>query len=308
MTIERMCMKVFVTGASGFIGSAVVRDLHDAGHHVIGLARSDESAAALEAAGVEVHLGSLGDLDSLAKGAAASDGVIHLAYNHDFVDMAAAGEDDLRAVNAMGDALAGTDKPLVIASGTLGLVFGFSTPLGRTGTEEDEPDLAAPRINSERALTTLAGRGVRTGSVRLAPTVHGEGDHGFVARLIAIAREKGVAAYVGEGATRWPAVHRLDAARLFRLALESGSPGARWHGVGDEGVAFRTIAETIARHLDVPTASVTPEEASEYFGFLGFLVQMDNPTSSALTQERLHWRPEHLGLIEDLNEGHYFTH
>lgn len=300
-------MRVFVTGASGFIGSAVVRRLQGAGHQVVGLARSDESAAVLDNAGVEVCRGSLEDLECLAKGATASDGVIHLAYNHDFVDMAAAAEDDLRAVNAMGEVLAGTDKPLVIASGTLGLVFGFSTPLGRTGTEDDVPDLAAPRINSERALATLAERGVRTSSVRLSPSVHGEGDHGFIPRLITIAREKGIAAYVGEGANRWPAVHRLDAAELFRLALESGPAGSRWHGVGDEGVAFRTIAETIAGHLGLQAISVTPEEASDHFGFLGLLVQLDNPTSSALTQERLHWRPQHPGLIDDLDEGHYFA-
>jgi len=300
-------MRVFVTGASGFIGTAVVRELRGAGHQVVALARSEESAAVLDANGVEVLRGSLEDLDSLARGAATCDGVIHLAYNHDFVDMVAAGADDLRAVNAMGDAMAGTDKPLVIASGTLGLVFGFSSPLGRTGIEDDEPDLAAPRINTERALSDLASRGVRTGSVRLAPTVHGEGDHGFIPRLIGIAREKGVAAYVGDGANRWPAVHRLDAARLFRLALESGPAGSRWHGVGDEGVAFRTITDVIARHLDVPAVSVAAEQAAEHFGFLGLLVQLDNPTSSALTRERLHWSLEHPGLLDDLEQGHYFA-
>lgn len=299
-------MRIFVTGASGFIGSAVVRELQEFGHDVVGLARSDESAALLSDAGAQVHRGSLDDLESLAAGAAASDGVIHLAYNHDFVDMAAAGESDLRAIQAMGETLVDTDKPLVMAAGTLSLVFGFSTPLGRTGTEDDVPDQAGPRINSERELANLALRGVRTSSVRLSPTVHGEGDHGFVPRLIDIAREKGVSAYVGDGSNRWPAVHRLDAARLFRLACETGPAGSRWHGVADEGVAFRTIAETIGRHLDLPVVSVSPEEALDHFGFLGFLVPLDNPTSSELTRERLGWRPEHVSLIADLDEGHYF--
>jgi nucleoside-diphosphate-sugar epimerase len=284
----------------------VVRELQEFGHDVVGLARSDESAALLSDAGAQVHRGSLDDLEGLAAGAAASDGVIHLAYNHDFVDMAAAGESDLRAIQAMGETLVDTDKPLVMAAGTLSLVFGFSTPLGRPGTEDDVPDQAGPRINSERELANLALRGVRTSSVRLSPTVHGEGDHGFVPRLIDIAREKGVSAYVGDGSNRWPAVHRLDAARLFRLACESGPAGSRWHGVADEGVAFRTIAETIGRHLDLPVVSVSPEEALDHFGFLGFLVPLDNPTSSELTRERLGWRPEHVSLIADLDEGHYF--
>ena len=300
-------MRVFVTGASGFIGTAVGRELRAQGHQVLALARSDESANALSDASYDVHRGSLGDLDSLATGASQSDGVIHLAYNHDFVDMVAAGEDDLRAVNAMGDALAGSDKPLVIATGTLLLVFGFSSPLGRAGTEDDEPDLPGPRINSERALATLAQRGVRTSSVRLSPTVHGAGDHGFVARLIDIARERGVAAYVGTGENRWPAVHRLDAARLFRLALEKGPANSRWHGVGDEGVPFRMIAEAIGRHLDLPVVSLAPAEAADHFGFLGYLVQFDNPTSNALTRERLGWRVENPSLLADLDAGHYFA-
>ena len=300
-------MRVFVTGASGFIGTAVARELRDEGHQVLALARTDESANALSDAGYEVHRGSLDDLDSLAAGASRSDGVIHLAYNHDFVDMVAAGEGDLRAVNAMGDALAGSDKPLVIATGTLALVFGFSASLGRPGTEDDEPDLPGPRINSERALAALALRGVRTSSVRLSPTVHGAGDHGFVARLITIAREKGAAAYVGTGENRWPTVHRLDAARLFRLALERGPANSRWHGVAEEGVPFRMIAEAIGRHLDLPVLSLSPMEAADHFGFLGHLVQLDNPTSSALTKERLGWRVENPSLLEDLDAGHYFS-
>lgn len=300
-------MRVFVTGASGFIGTAVARELRDEGHQVLALARTDESANALADAGYDVHRGSLDDLDSLAAGASRSDGVIHLAYNHDFVDMVAAGEGDLRAVNAMGDALAGSDRPLVIATGSLLLVLGFSAPLGRPGTEDDEPDLPGPRINSERALAALAPRGVRTSSVRLSPTVHGEGDHGFVARLISIAREKGAAAYVGTGENRWPAVHRLDAARLFRLALERGPANSRWHGVAEEGVPFRMIAEAIGRHLDLPVLSLSPAEAADHFGFLGHLVQLDNPTSNALTRERLGWRVENPSLLEDLDGGHYFN-
>ncbi len=300
-------MRVFVTGASGFIGTALGRDLSEAGHQVLALARTDESANALAQQGYDVHRGSLDDLESLAAGAAKSDGVIHLAYNHDFVDMNAAGEGDLRAVNAMGDALAGSDRPLVIASGTLLLTFGFATPLGRAGTEDDEADLPGPRINSERALAALAERGVRTSSVRLAPTVHGPGDHGFIARLVDIARERGVVAYVGSGENRWPAVHRLDAARLFRRALEDAPPNSHWHGVGDEGVPFRLISETLGRHLGLPVVSVTPEQAMEHFGFLGLLVQLDNPTSNLLTRERLGWRVEHPSLIEDLDAGHYFA-
>jgi len=299
-------MRVFVTGASGFIGTAVVQELRDAGHQVLALARSDESASALAERGVEVHRGSLDDPESLAAGASRSDGVIHLAYNHDFVDMAAAAVTDLHAVNAMGEALAGTDRPLVIASGTLMLTLGFSSPLGRAGTEDDEPELPGPRIDSARSLATFARRGVRTSSVRLAPTVHGPGDHGFVARLISIARDQGVAAYVGTGENRWPAVHRLDAARLFRRALEEGPANSHWHGVGEEGVPFRLISETIGRHLDLPVVSVSSEAAMDHFGFLGGLVQLDNPTSNALTRERLGWRVENPSLVEDLDAGHYF--
>ena len=272
-------MRVFVTGASGFIGSAVVAELLGAGHEVVGLARSDESAAALAVAGAGVHRGALDDLDSLREGATASEGVIHLAYQHDFVDMVAAADDDLRAVQAMCEVLEGTDKPFTTATGTLGLVFGYPTPLGRTGTEDDVPELSGPRINTENALATFAQRGVRTSVVRLAPTVHGEDDHGFVPRLIAI----------------------------FRLALESAPAGSRLHGVADEGVQFRSIAEAISRHLDVPVVSVSPQEAEDHFGFLGFLVQLDNPTSSQLTQERLGWQPTHAALIADLDEGHYFN-
>jgi nucleoside-diphosphate-sugar epimerase len=298
-------MRVFVTGATGFIGSAVVRELLEAGHEVVGLARSDTAAAALTAAGAEVHRGALDDLGSLRDGAAASDGVIHLAYNHDFSDFVANGKLDLRAVETMGAALEGTGKPLVIASGTLMLTM---TAPGRLGTEEivPEPGAEAPRIASEAAAISLAGRGVRTSVVRLAPTVHGEGDKGFVARLIDIAREKGVSGFLGDGTNRWPAVHRLDAAHLFRLAVEAAPAGSILHGAGEEGVPFRDIAEVIGRELKVPVAEISAEDAGEHFGFLSTLVPLDNPTSSVLTQKRLGWNPGQPALIADLEEGHYF--
>jgi nucleoside-diphosphate-sugar epimerase len=300
-------MRIFVTGASGFIGSAVVPELVGAGHEVVGLARSDASAAALEVAGAAVHRGDLDDLDSLAAGAAASDGVIHLAYNHDFVDMAAAAQGDLRAIEAIGEALIGSDKPLVIASGTLGLAFSRATPMAdRAATEQDVPTSGMPRVASENATIALAERGVRSSSVRLSPTVHGDGDHGFMPRLISIARDKGVSAFVGDGANRWPAVHRLDAARLLRLAAESAPAGSRLHAVGDEGVAWKDIAGVIGRQLDLPVVSISTEEAADHFGFLGTLVAADNPTSSALTQQLLGWIPTGPGLIADLEQGSYF--
>ena len=300
-------MRIFLTGASGFIGSAVVPELIAAGHEVIGLVRSDESAAAVSAAGATVHRGGLDDPDSLRAGAANSDGVIHLAYNHEFVDMAAAAQGDLRAVEALGAALADSDKPLVITSGTLGLSLGRAEPTAdRPATERDRPDLNLPRVASENATIALAQSGVRSSVIRLSPSVHGEGDHGFVPRLISIAREAGVAAYVGDGANRWPAVHRLDAARLYRLAVEAAPAGSVLHGVGDQGVPFRDIAGVIGRHLDLPVVSIERAEAATHFGFLGALVSADNPTSSALTRELLGWQPTHPGLIDDLEQGHYF--
>src|SRR5579863_4554001 len=277
----RVLMRVFVTGATGFIGSAVVAELLGAGHEVTGLARSDDAAAALTAAGAGVHRGSLDDPGSLHGGAAAADGVIHLAFKHDFSDFAAAGETDLRAVETMGAALAGTGKPFVITSGTLLLT---RIAPGRVGTEQDRPGPQTPplpRVASESLALALAGRGVRSSVVRLSPTVHGAGDHGFVPRLIDIARGKGIAAYVGDGANHWPAVHRFDAARLFRLALETAPAGSVLHGVADEGVPVRTIAEVIGRHLDLPVVSISPEDAGEHFGFLAAWLAADSPASSA---------------------------
>jgi nucleoside-diphosphate-sugar epimerase len=297
-------MRVFVTGATGFIGSAVVRELINAGHQVVGLARSDKAAASLTATGAEVHHGALDDLDSLHEGAAAADGVIHLAFKHDFSDYAGAVAADLRAVQTIGAALEGSGKPFVITSGTL--MLSWLLPPGLLGTEEVAVDAAVPRGASENATIALAERGVRSSIVRLAPSVHGEGDKGFVPRLISIARDKGVSAYIGDGSNRWPAVHRLDAARLFRLALEAAPAGSRLHGVGDEGVPFRDIAGVIGRHLNLPVVGISREEADAHFGFLGAFASADNPTSSALTQERLGWRPLHPALIPDLEQGHYF--
>jgi nucleoside-diphosphate-sugar epimerase len=296
-------MRVFVTGASGHIGSALIPELVGAGHDVVGLARSDTSAAALARAGVEVRRGDLDDLDGLREAAAGADGVIHLAFKHDLDDMALAAAADLDAVEAMGSALGGSGNPIVVTSGTL--LLARAAP-GRVGTEHDTLD-GGPRVDSENATVALAGRGVRSSVIRLAPLVHSSLDHhGFAHRLISAARERGVSAYVGDGSNRWPALHTLDAARLYRLALEAAPAGSRLHGVGDEGVPFRTIAEIIGRHLDVPVVAIDPAATNEHFGFLGPLVSLDNPTSSTHTQELLGWRPTHPGLVEDLEDGHYF--
>ena len=296
-------MRVFVTGASGFIGSAIVPELIGAGHQVVGLARSEASAASLAAAGAEVHRGSLDDLDSLRSGAAASDGVIHCAYIHDFSDMAGAGAADRGAIETIGAALAGSGRPFVVTSGTL-----LVSP-GRLATEEDAPPVGPashPRAASEVLALALASQGVRVSLIRLPPSVHGDGDHAFVPALIGIARAKGVSAYIGDGLNHWPAVHRLDAARLYRLALEKGAAGARYHGVGEEGIPVREIAEVIGRRLDLPVVSKSAEEAADHFGFLAYFLGINGPASSALTRERLGWQPAQPGLIADLDHGTYF--
>jgi nucleoside-diphosphate-sugar epimerase len=311
--MEVILMRVFVTGASGWIGSAVVPGLIGAGHQVVGLARSDDSAEALTAAGAEVQRGTLDDLDVLRHAAAASDGVIHLAFKHDIAfsgDFQGAADADRRAVDAFGEVLRGSDRPLVIASGTLGV-----SP-GRMATERDghgvDPAIGAfgpgPRARWETAefVLSLASDGVRSSVVRLPPTNHGKGDNGFMAALVGIARKSEVSGYIGDGANRWPAVHRDDSARLFQLALENAPAGSTLHAVADEGVPIRDIAEVIGRHLNLPVVSVAPEEAGEHFTWLAHFLALDGPASSTLTRELLSWQPVRPGLIADLDQGHYF--
>lgn len=295
-------MRVFITGATGFIGSAIVEDLLAAGHQVVGLARSDASAKLLESFGVEILRGSLDDLDSLKRGAAGSDGVIHCAFIHDFSDFATSAKKDHLAIQTLGAALEGTNRPLVITSGTLGLGL---TP-GRLATEEDRGDPAKnPRVASEDIALSFASKDVRSSVIRLPPSVHGKGDHAFVPMLIAIAREKGVSAYIGEGINRWPSVHRVDTAQLYRLVLEKGTAGAKYHGVSDEGIPFRDIAQAIGRHLNVPVVSKTIEEAADHFGWFGNFIAIDNPTSSKQTQQELGWHPSQTSLLVDLNENYF---
>jgi nucleoside-diphosphate-sugar epimerase len=301
VSLEGVYMRVFVTGASGWIGSAVVSELLNAGHQVVGLARSDAAAAAIAARGAEVVRGDLDDLESLRAGAAATDGVVHLGYNHDFSRMDQAAQTDLQAIDAIGSTLVGSDRPLIIASGTLGLAP------GRVGTELDRPDAGAhPRIANALAALSFADRGVRSSIVRFAPTVHGPGDHGFVAVLVGIARDKGVSAYIDEGANRWPAVHRLDAGNLVRLAVENAPAGSVLHGVAEEGVPTRVIAEAIGRGLGVPVVSIPAAQAIDHFSWLGRFFGADAPASNTLTRELLGWQPTHPGLVDDLEHGYYY--
>lgn len=292
-------MRVFVTGATGFVGSAVVQDLVQAGHQVLGLARSDASAAALIAAGAEVHRGHLEDLDSLRRGADAADGVIHTGFIHDFSKFKENCEVDRRAIEAMGEVLAGTARHMVVTSGT-----GLLTP-GSVATEDTvaPASSAIPRVSEQTALSI---EGVSASVVRLPPSVHGDGDHGFVPIVIGMAREKGVSVYIGEGRNHWPAVHRLDTGLVYRRALEKAVAGARYHGVAEEGIAFRDIATVIGKRLGLPVVSKSPEEAAAHFGWFAHFAAINNRASSAQTREMLGWQPKHPGLIADLDRPAYF--
>src|ERR1700722_4531761 len=295
-------MRVFVTGSTGFVGSAVVQELIDAGHQVTGLARSDAGAKSLAATGAKVQQGDLEDLDGLRRGAAASDGVIHTAFIHDFSNFMHSCAVEEPSIQTLAAELVGSGRPLVVTSGVALLAP------GRVATEEIAPPARSesyPRV-SEATAVAAAAEGVRASTVRLAPSVHGDGDHGFVPRLIAIAREKGVSAYIGYGLNRWPGVHRLDAANLYRLTLEKGDAGASYHGIAEEGVPTHEIAEVIGKRLNLPVISKAPADAAEHFGFLGYFFGADMPASSKLTQERLGWRPKQQGLIADLDHPRYF--
>jgi nucleoside-diphosphate-sugar epimerase len=324
-------MRVFVTGATGFIGSAVVEELIDAGHSVTALARSEEAGKKLSAKGVQPHLGNLDDMGSLRSAAAAADGVIHLAYMHELSQipfgqrlgiilgglpssivarfLKVSADADRRAIDTIGAALQGSGRPLVTTFGTLGLSHeGFRA--AKPATEEDEPDPLSPGIDRAKTEETVEGwasLGVRATMVRLAPSVHGEGDTGLVPQLIGIARKRGHSGYIGDGENRWPAVHRRDAARLFRLALEKGVAGARYHGVAEEGIPFRSIAEAIGRKLNLPTGSISAKEAAKQFSYFGGFAATDNPCSSNRTREQLDWEPSRAGLLADLNGPGYFS-
>ena len=295
-------MQVFVTGATGWVGSAVVQELMAAGHRVLGLARSDHGADALKSTGALVHRGSLADLESLRSGARQADAVIHTAFNHDFSKFAENCAEDERAIEALGSVLEGSNRPLLVTSGVALL-----SP-GRTATEADAPPANSPiPRKSEAAAEALVKRGVTASSIRLAPSVHGHGDHGFVPILIGIARQTGVSAYIGDGLNRWPAVHRLDAARLYRLALERGAKGERFHAVAEEGVPFLEIAEVIGRRLNIPVVSKSPAEAAQHFGWFAMFAGIDAPASAARTRAELGWKPEQPGLIADVDDPAYFA-
>jgi nucleoside-diphosphate-sugar epimerase len=294
-------MRVFVTGASGWIGSAVTRELLAHGHSVLGLARSEESAKKVEALGADVHRGDLGDPVALRAGAEHAEGVIHLGYNHDFSDMPGAARLDRGAIDIFGEALAGTGRPLLIASGVAGLTT------GGIATEGDTPDPAShPRVANAMHTIELAARDIRTAVVRFAPTVHGTGDKGFIAFIVGCARERGVSPYIGDGSSRWPAVHVNDAANLVRLALEQAPAGTVVHATAEQGVTSKAIAESIGRGLELPAQSISPADAPSHFGWMASFFGRDLPTSSTITRRRFGWNPTHPTLIEDLDAGHYY--
>jgi nucleoside-diphosphate-sugar epimerase len=295
-------MRVFVTGATGFVGSAIVPELIATGHQVLGLTRSDAGAKALAAAGAEAHRGSLDDLESLREGARKADAVIHTAFNHDFSKFVENCAADKLVIEAMGSALEGSKRPMLVTS-----VVASLTP-GRISTEADRHSPHFPRGATEAGADAVAARGVRVSSVRLPPSTHGIGDRiGFVPMLTKIARDKGVSAYIGDGSNRWPAVHRLDAARLYRLALEHDSESGPFHAVDDEGVPLKKIAEVIGRRLGVPVVSKTPDEANEHFGWFVKFAGMDTPSSSEKTRAAVGWKPEQPKLIADIDQPGYFT-